>query len=220
MSGQARENILGKIRKALSENAVEMPFPEAEKTTDFFVKEELTAEEKFAKEFTLLGGKFVYCANEAELLEHLQALADTMKWPIIHSKDSYLIHLFSEKNIELVQDARSKDGQENDMHDIAVGLSLCECLVARTGSVILSSGQEHGRSLPVYAPIHIAVAFTNQVVWNISDSIQLMQKKYQGKIPSMISLTTGPSRTADIEKTLVVGVHGPKEVYVFLVENE
>ncbi len=47
-----------------------------------------------------------------------------------------------------------------------------------------------------------------------------MQKKYQGNIPSMISLTTGPSRTADIEKTLVVGVHGPKEVYVFLVESD
>ena len=87
MSGQARENILGKIRKALSEHSVEMPFPEADKASDFFVKEELTAEEKFAKEFTLLGGKFVYCGNEAELLEHLQALADTMKWPTIHSKD-------------------------------------------------------------------------------------------------------------------------------------
>jgi L-lactate dehydrogenase complex protein LldG len=213
MSSQAREIILGKIRKSLSENSVDMPFPEAEKATDFFAKEDLTPEEKFAKEFTLLGGKFVYCANEAELIEHLQALADTMKWKTIQSRDRFLLNLFSEKNIELVQNA-------GDMHDIEIGLSLCECLVARTGSVILSSGQEHGRSLPVYAPIHIAIAFTNQVVWDISDSINLMQKKYAGTIPSMISLTTGPSRTADIEKTLVVGVHGPKEVYVFLVDSD
>lgn len=213
MSSQAREIILGKISKSLSEHSLPIPFPEAEKVNDFFAKEELTAEEKFAKEFTLLGGKFVYCANEAELIEHLQALADTMKWKSIQAKDSFLLNLFSEKNIDLVQEA-------GDMHDIEIGLSLCECLVARTGSVILSSGQEHGRSLPVYAPIHIAIAFTSQVVWDISDSIHLMQKKYEGNIPSMISLTTGPSRTADIEKTLVVGVHGPKEVYVFLVESD
>ena len=79
--------------------------------------------------------------------------------------------------------------------------------------------QDYGRSLPVYAPIHIAIAFTNQVVWNISDSISFLDKKYGKDLPSMISLTTGPSRTADIEKTLVVGVHGPKEVYLFLVDS-
>ncbi len=213
MASQAREIILGKISKSLKEHSVEMPFPEAEKMNTFFAKEDLTAEEKFAKEFAALGGKFVYCADEHELMDQLQALADTMKWQNIQCKDSFLLHLFEEKNIALVQAA-------NDMHDIEIGLSLCECLVARTGSVIMSSAQESGRSLPVYSPIHIAIAFSNQVVWDISDSIKLMQEKYHGQLPSMMSLTTGPSRTADIEKTLVVGVHGPKEVYVFLVDSE
>jgi L-lactate dehydrogenase complex protein LldG len=46
-----------------------------------------------------------------------------------------------------------------------------------------------------------------------------MKDKYGQQLPSVISLATGPSRTADIEKTLVVGVHGPKEVYLFLVED-
>jgi L-lactate dehydrogenase complex protein LldG len=46
-----------------------------------------------------------------------------------------------------------------------------------------------------------------------------LQKKYRDKLPSQISFATGPSRTADIEKTLVVGVHGPKEVYCFLLDN-
>lgn len=213
MSSQARENILGKIRKSLSENELPIPFPEAEKMNDFFVKEDLTAEEKFAKEFSNLGGKFVYCASEHEMIEQLQALADTMNWTTIHTHDKFLLHLFDEKNIDLIQDA-------GDMHDLEIGLSMCEYLVARTGSVILSSSQDSGRSLPVYAPIHIALAFTNQVVWDISDGIKSMQEKYGNTLPSMISLTTGPSRTADIEKTLVVGVHGPKEVYVFLVDSD
>jgi len=46
----------------------------------------------------------------------------------------------------------------------------------------------------------------------------LMNKKYKDNLPSLITFATGPSRTADIEKTLVVGVHGPKEVYCFLVD--
>ena len=47
----------------------------------------------------------------------------------------------------------------------------------------------------------------------------MVKKRYQGDVPSVLSFATGPSRTADIEKTLVVGVHGPREVYCLLVED-
>jgi L-lactate dehydrogenase complex protein LldG len=56
------------------------------------------------------------------------------------------------------------------------------------------------------------------LVFDIADSLQLF-KNEEAHLPSMISYATGPSRTADIEKTLVVGVHGPKEVYCFLVDK-
>jgi L-lactate dehydrogenase complex protein LldG len=49
--------------------------------------------------------------------------------------------------------------------------------------------------------------------------LQSLKEKYKNNLPSLITFATGPSRTADIEKTLVVGVHGPKEVYVFLVDE-
>jgi len=213
MSGPSREIILGTIRKALSENQVPMPFPESEKLHDFFAKEELSLEEKFAQEFTKLGGKFVYCAEGHEMIQQLQALADTMKWTSIRTRDRFLLNLFKEHHIDLVSDA-------GDLRDLEVGLSLCECLIARTGSTILSSAQDSGRALPVYSPIHITIAFSNQLVWDIGQGIDLLKEKYQGQLPSLLSLTTGPSRTADIEKTLVVGVHGPKEVYVFLVDEQ
>jgi L-lactate dehydrogenase complex protein LldG len=85
--------------------------------------------------------------------------------------------------------------------------------------MILSSGQESGRTVSVYAPIHICIAYTDQVVYDISDGLQSITKHYGNQLPSLITLASGPSRTADIEKTLVVGVHGPKEVYCFLVDR-
>jgi L-lactate dehydrogenase complex protein LldG len=47
-----------------------------------------------------------------------------------------------------------------------------------------------------------------------------LKEKYNGQLPSSINFATGPSRTADIEKTLVVGVHGPGQVYVFLIDQQ
>ena len=83
----------------------------------------------------------------------------------------------------------------------------------------MSSAQTNGRTTSVYAPIHFCIAFTNQLVYDLKDALQGAKDKYGPNLPSLITFATGPSRTADIEKTLVVGVHGPKEVYLFLVES-
>ena len=93
-------------------------------------------------------------------------------------------------------------------------------MIARTGSIVLSTAQQSGRTVSVYAPVHICIAYTSQIVYDVKDGLQLLKEKYAGNIPSLISFATGPSRTADIEKTLVTGVHGPKEVYCFLVETQ
>ncbi|MGI9192657.1 MAG: LutC/YkgG family protein [Chitinophagaceae bacterium] len=206
-----REAILQKIQTALSNHAVEKPFPQTD-MGDVFTHSELSREEKYAEEFLKLGGKFVYCRDEMDMMEQLTALADTMKWPHIHTRDKGLLHFFKEHENDLVQDA-------GDLVNMQVGLSYCEYLVARTGSAIMSSAQDSGRQLPVYAPIHITVAYAGQVVWDIAEAVERLKQKYKKRLPSLISLTTGPSRTADIEKTLVVGVHGPKEVYVFLIDK-
>ncbi len=55
-------------------------------------------------------------------------------------------------------------------------------------------------------------------MYDIKDALLFLKEKYNNQLPSLISFASGPSRTADIEKTLVTGVHGPKEVYCFLVE--
>jgi L-lactate dehydrogenase complex protein LldG len=82
----------------------------------------------------------------------------------------------------------------------------------------MSSVQQSGRTTSVYAPIHICIAYSKQMVYDLKDALTFLKEKYKNNIPSQITFASGPSRTADIEKTLVTGVHGPKEVYCFLVE--
>jgi L-lactate dehydrogenase complex protein LldG len=82
----------------------------------------------------------------------------------------------------------------------------------------MSSASESGRTVSVYAPIHICIAYTDKLVYDVKDALQPLKEQSKISLPALITLATGASRTADIEKTLVVGVHGPKEVYVFLVE--
>lgn len=206
----AKENILKRVRNALSQS-VQLPFPNSEGNNSLFVKEHEGLEMKFAEEFARLQGKFVFCTSKAELLENLQALAETREWSDIICQTPSLI-----KDLQLNQLSGLNKG---DMHSAHAAITDCEMLVARTGTIVLSAAQPSGRALPVYTPVHLVIAYTHQLVFDLKDAIARMKEKYQGDLPSSIHFASGPSRTADIEKTLVVGIHGPKEVYVFLVDE-
>ncbi|WP_343667102.1 LUD domain-containing protein [Chitinophaga sp.] len=206
----AKENILKRVRNALSQS-VQLPFPNSEGNNSVFVKEHEGLEMKFAEEFARLQGKFVFCTSKAELLENLQALASTREWSDIICQTPTLV-----KDLQLSQLSGLNKG---DMHSANAAITDCEMLVARTGTIVLSAAQSSGRALPVYTPVHLVVAYTHQLVFDLKDAIARMKEKYQGDLPSSIHFASGPSRTADIEKTLVVGIHGPKEVYVFLVDE-
>ncbi|NTV99657.1 MAG: LUD domain-containing protein [Chlorobiaceae bacterium] len=108
----------------------------------------------------------------------------------------------------------------NTLADCDVSITSCEALVERTGSIVLSAAMPEGRTASVYAPVHICVARTSQLVYDVKDALQLIQKKYPTDLPSLVTFATGPSRTADIEKTLVMGAHGPKELYLILIERQ
>ncbi len=214
-TSKAKENILGKIRKSLSEEKLPMPFPEAEKTNGpIYAKADMSAEEVFAETFISLGGKFIFCDNEQDLLGNIGALYENLSWKQLLCADQRLLKLFLNHKIDFVLPA------DPAAESADACITSCEALVARTGSILLSSAQNMGRQAPVYYPVHIVFAFIDQVVYDIEDGIKLLKKKYGSSLPSMINLTTGPSRTADIEKTLVVGVHGPAEVYCILINAE
>jgi L-lactate dehydrogenase complex protein LldG len=204
----ARKNILKKIKQALGK-PVPLPFEDIDVVKDVFVNDNTDLEILFAENFSALQGRFAFCENKKELGEQLQALLQTRKWDKVFIAEPELKQMLISEGLVL-----------NDHSDLAscdVSVTSCESLVARTGSMFLSSVQ-NGRTVSVYAPVHICIAHTSQLVFDIKDALERIQKKYPSGIPSLITFASGPSRTADIEKTLVTGVHGPKEVFCFLVQ--
>jgi L-lactate dehydrogenase complex protein LldG len=152
----------------------------------------------------------VYCADEQELIGQLNALIIAKGWNKIYSKETAWL----DQMLHFKFDPVTTD----DLAECDAAITLCSHLVARTGTIVLSSKELSGRTASVYAPIHICIAYADQLVYDITDSLIQFKNNPEG-FPSMISFATGPSRTADIEKTLVVGVHGPKEVYCFLIDK-
>jgi len=206
----AKENILKKIRQALSQSTP-IPFPQSEGNHSVFQPATQDPEIEFAEQFTKLQGKFIFCMDHRELAGQLAALVTHNGWKKLYCREDKLKTLLKDNSFDGFSPVELKDC------DAAV--TTCELLVARTGSIVMSAAQASGRTVSVYAPVHICIAYTDQLVYDIRDGLIALKERFQGQLPSLITFATGPSRTADIEKTLVVGVHGPKEVYLFLVDR-
>ncbi len=99
------------------------------------------------------------------------------------------------------------------------GITECDALIAQTGSVVLTSRSAGGRSLSVLPPHHVVLARRSQLVPDLPAAFALLKSKYGTNYPSMMSIITGPSRTGDIERILVLGAHGPKKLTIFCLAD-
>ena len=206
----SKEKMLKKIRRALLEKR-DNPYPNLEETALY---EEYTGhlDALFAEQLTAVSGNFVFCEDEIELIENLLHLSEAKNWRKIYCWEPGLQKLLSTYEFPFYS-------TDTDFLNADVGITECESLIARNGSIMVSNGNAAGRRLSIYPHVHIVIAYTSQLVLDLKDGFKLLKEKYPENLPSMVSNITGPSRTADIEKTLVLGAHGPKELYVFLLEG-
>ena len=94
-----------------------------------------------------------------------------------------------------------------------VGISSADAFLAETGSLIISSGAGKSRMVTLLPPVHIALV----PMARLATDIFAWMKNHDRKFPANTVLVSGPSKTADIEQTMSVGVHGPKKLVVVLV---
>lgn len=204
----AKQNILTRLRKALTQKTEKPYLSESDGFSGIFVPQQDYWEVIFAENLKRQGGTFFYCDDTEAMVGELAQLAAQRRWKNVHCHEDTLLEIF-----DICQFSLPKNTQPEQLD--AVGITTCHGLIARTGSVLVSSQQAGGRTLSLLPQVHIVVATIRQLFYDLEDALH----KIKNHLPATLSIITGPSRTADIEKTLVLGAHAPKELFVFLLEN-
>ena len=172
--------------------------------------------ELFRRNAEQLKAEFRVCADTNDARQYLQALAVAGGWRKIGLHGGGLLHAVASR---LGLPVVNTDGGYalDDLEDCDAALTECEVLVAQTGSVLVSAGSAGGRALSVLPPHHVVLARRNQMVPDLTAALRWVQEKFKGNFPSFLSFITGPSRTGDIERILVLGAHGPKKLTLLLL---
>jgi len=207
----SKEAILKRIRQSLTRRNG-LP-PEPNFSSDIYSRsEEHDLSVVFAQNFINTKGEFYFVENEDDLRQQLKTLISGRGYKNVFVWEKMLIDLLGPSGL-------SVETSERNFKAAEVGITSCDALIARTGSALITNASVSGRRLSVYPPVHIIVAKASQIVYDIKEGLELVRTRYPDRLPTMICLETGPSRTADIEKTLVLGAHGPKELIIFLIDD-
>jgi L-lactate dehydrogenase complex protein LldG len=218
-----REKILGRIREAL---AVPAPRPGHAPETSAHPAAEArrwlpAVGETFEDQILLfranaqeLKADFQLLPGHDELAPRLRRLAQTEGWKRIAGHRGELARPACEAlNLPVIFTDQPYDPLALEACD--AGITECDALIAQTGSILVTSRSAGGRAASVLPPHHIVIARREQLLPDLPGAFELVKRKYSPGYPSFISLITGPSRTGDIERILVLGAHGPKKLTVF-----
>ena len=167
----------------------------------------------FKQELEMVSGQCFICNGEEDMYLQLAALVDKKDLPYLYSRDVEITRKLRNAGIKVEDNGDAFEQQ-------TAGITCCDLLIARTGSIVVSTVKMSGRQMHVFPPIHIVLAKESQLVSFPGDALEFMMKKFNGNLPSSMTIITGPSRTADIEKTLVLGAHGPKELIIFVDKSQ
>ncbi len=225
-----RENILGRIREALQVqaplpgshgNACEhtLTEPPAAHAREWLPAVGKSVEEQFAlfsRNCAELKADFQRLATREELKTALIKIRDAEKWQRIASHAGELSN-FACQAIGLPTLLTDHGYDVHDMEKCDAGITECDALIAQTGGVVVTNRSTGGRALSILPPHHVVIARREHLVPDLPAAFDLLHQKYAPDFPSMISFITGPSRTGDIERILVLGAHGPKKLTILCV---
>lgn len=206
----ARENILLRLKESRDRRKAVTP-PEPDMTAPVYADTDQDLSKCFQEKLELVSGTVYRLQNLDAAARQIRAMAEEEKWEAIFCLDEKLQQALDGK-----VDYKSSPA---DFESLQVGITPCEFLIAHLGSVMVSSGKTSGRRLHVFPETHLVIAHTGQLVRYLDEALGRLHQLYPGGLPSMITNITGPSRTADIEKTLVKGMHGPRKLFVLLCEE-
>lgn len=105
----------------------------------------------------------------------------------------------------------------SDIFHYDVGITTAQAAIAETGTLVLDAARERHRFASLVPPVHVAIVDAASIFQTLGEALAFIHKDDQ--ISPAVTFVTGPSRTADIELTLAIGVHGPQQLYVIVNEG-
>ena len=194
----SREAILGSIRSHLAAS------PPVDPVQSVFLREptalKTSVVDVFKQSVEAVDGHCVVVQTEEELTRFLKNFGGR-----IAVSDAPLL-----KRLEIAS------GNDN-IFDIDVGITTAQAAIAETGTLVLDSSRERNRLVSLVPPVHIAIVDASSIFQTLGEALAFIHQ--DGNISPAVTFITGPSRTADIELTLTIGVHGPQELYVIVNEG-
>jgi L-lactate dehydrogenase complex protein LldG len=214
----SREQILTRLRRASIEQKLSSAAPVADKS--LFKDYPHKNIEIFIEKFEALSGEIHFAKNREEAANRLLSLIDLSNKTACLIQPAPLCKELVEVKPQLEAFmAREADLQQSspEFASYEMGVTTADYLVARTGSIVLNARHMGGRRLSVLPPTHVVLATQDQIMPSLEDVLQVYAAAE--KDWSYATIITGASRTADIEKILVLGAHGPKRLVLILIDR-
>lgn len=180
------------------------------------------------REFTRVQGQVARISNESDLHGYLkelisaQAIKRVVRWDT--SLPAPLDDTLSESG-STVTTIGPEDGDASETRDALInadlGITEVDFAIAETGSLVLLSNDHQSRLVSLVPPIHLALVKPSAIVPSMAHILPILiatAGEESARMPSSVTFITGPSRTADIEKVLTIGIHGPMAVHLLILE--
>ncbi len=207
----SKEILLKRVRQALAEKT-KNPFPDVELDSSVYREFDTDLAVEFAENYTLAKGSFVYNVHIFEAIDNFISLNENKRWTKLVCKDDTLTKRFADTGIEF-----QKNHKSGDFIDAFV--ISCECLVSKTGSIVISTKQTN-IELTDESPCLVVFGYTHQIDREMKDVFSLFKNRYGNNSPRFIKWLSGPSVENTIEMMELPGFRGPVEIYLFLIDEK
>jgi len=201
----SRDAILGSIRAHLAASP-----PAEQSESPVFSGQSATVTtppvtDLFCRQLEAVNGHCVVVRDEGEIVQAVTRIITNLGARRIAISDAPLL--------QRLVDAEIAPGAR-EIFAFDVGITTAQAAIAETGTLVLDSARERNRLVSLVPPVHIAIVDAASIFQTLAEALAFIHQN--GEISPSVTFVTGPSRTADIELTLAIGVHGPQELYVIV----
>jgi L-lactate dehydrogenase complex protein LldG len=223
-------DVLDEIRRALGRTVTAAPQP-----LPPFIEPRTTIEtneliDRFTAEATAVGAHIHLAANETRCVELIAEICSTAGSAELATSGSdfiarlNLVDRIGPHGLAVFSPAVAPISHEDLIARLALcgaGVTTVDYAIAETGTIVLSNIEKHALLVSLLPPLHLAILRSSQIAASLDEVIQNIgrQKICAPAEARSVTLITGPSRTSDVELVLSIGVHGPKELHVIILDG-